>query len=32
MDPEKVQAVEHYNSPEKLKDVQGFLGYANFYR
>jgi hypothetical protein len=32
MDPEKVQAVENWEAPEKLKEVQAFLGFANFYR
>jgi hypothetical protein len=32
MDPEKVQAVENWEAPEKLKEVQAFLGLANFYR
>jgi hypothetical protein len=31
MDPEKVQAVENWEAPEKLKEVQAFLGFANFY-
>jgi hypothetical protein len=31
MDPEKVQAVENCEAPEKLKEVQAFLGFANFY-
>jgi hypothetical protein len=32
MDPEKVQAVENWEALEKLKEVQAFLGFANFYR
>jgi hypothetical protein len=31
MDPEKVQAVEKWEAPEKLKEVQAILGFANFY-
>jgi hypothetical protein len=30
MDPGKVQAVENREPPEKLKEVQAFLGFANF--
>jgi hypothetical protein len=32
MDPEKVQAVENWEAPKKLKEVQAFLGFANFYQ
>jgi hypothetical protein len=32
MDPEKIQAVENWEAPKKLKEVQAFLGVANFYR
>ena len=32
MNLEKVQAVENWEAPEKLKEVQAFLGFANFYR
>jgi hypothetical protein len=32
MDPETVQAVENWETPEKLKEVQAFLGFANFYQ
>lgn len=32
MDPAKVQAVLEWPVPKKLKDVQAFLGFANFYR
>jgi hypothetical protein len=32
MDLEKVQAVENWEALEKLKEVQAFLGFANFYR
>jgi hypothetical protein len=31
MDPEKVQAVENWEAPKKLKEVQAFLGFENFY-
>ena len=32
MDPEKVAAVRDWESPANVKDVQSFLGFANFYR
>lgn len=32
MDPEKVTAILQWAQPENLKDVQAFLGFANFYR
>jgi hypothetical protein len=32
MDPAKVQAVTDWPAPWNLKDVRGFLGFANFYR
>ena len=32
MDPEKVSAVKHWEIPKTIQDVQGFLGFANFYR
>lgn len=31
-DPEKVEAINKWPTPKKLKDVQAFLGFANFYR
>jgi hypothetical protein len=31
MDPAKVQAVTDWPAPQNLKDVRGFLGFANFY-
>jgi hypothetical protein len=31
MDPAKVQAVTDWPAPRNLKDVRGFLGFANFY-
>ncbi|KAK3557454.1 hypothetical protein QTP70_027739, partial [Hemibagrus guttatus] len=32
MDPQKVQAVVDWLSPSSVKEVQRFLGFANFYR
>ena len=32
MDEVKVQAVKSWEEPEKVRDVQCFLGFANFYR
>ena len=32
MDPEKVQAIKEWEAPTTVKGVQGFLGFANFYR
>ena len=32
MDPEKVETVLKWEQPKHLKDVQAFLGFANFYR
>lgn len=32
MDPAKVQAVLDWPTPKKVKDIQAFLGFANFYR
>jgi hypothetical protein len=32
MDPAKVQAVKDWKKPTCVKDVQAFLGFANFYR
>jgi len=32
MDPEKVNAVMDWAAPRGVKDVQSFLGFANFYR
>jgi hypothetical protein len=31
MDPENVQAIENWQAPEKLKEVQAFFGFAIFY-
>ena len=32
MDPAKVAAVRDWPTPRNLRDVRGFLGFANFYR
>jgi len=32
MDPEKVNAVLNWEIPKSIKDIQCFLGFANFYR
>lgn len=32
MDPKKVACVQEWPSPRSIRDVQGFLGFANFYR
>ena len=32
MDPAKVEAILAWETPRSLKDVQAFLGFANFYR
>ena len=32
MDPGKVKAVTEWPTPKNLKDVRGFVGFANFYR
>ena len=32
MDPRKVQVIMDWPEPRKVKDVQSFLGFANFYR
>lgn len=32
MDPQKIQAVVDWPSPSSVKEVQRFLGFANFYR
>jgi len=32
MSPEKVQAIQDWPEPRKVKDIQSFLGFANFYR
>ena len=32
MDPAKVEAIQAWKKPKDLRDVQSFLGFANFYR
>jgi len=32
MEQEKIKAVKEWNTPTKVKDVESFLGFANFYR
>lgn len=32
MDPERVKAIEEWPPPESIRDIQVFLGFANFYR
>jgi hypothetical protein len=32
MEKDKVQAVQDWETPRKLKDVESFLGFTNFYR
>jgi hypothetical protein len=32
MDPEKVAAIMNWGSPSNVRDIRGFLGFANFYR
>ena len=32
MDPAKVEAVTQWPEPQRVKDIQAFLGFANFYR
>src|SRR6185369_9810396 len=32
MDPKKVQTVQEWPTPKTVRDVQSFLGFANFYR
>lgn len=32
MDPKKVEAVQNWETPTCIKDVQAFIGFANFYR
>jgi hypothetical protein len=32
MDPTKVQTIQDWPEPRKVKDVQSFLGFTNFYR
>lgn len=32
MDPEKVRAIQEWETPTNLRDVQAFVGFVNFYR
>ena len=32
MDQSKVQTIQDWPEPRKVKDIQSFLGFANFYR
>jgi len=32
MEQEKIKAVKEWKTPEKVKDMESFLGFANFYR
>ena len=32
MDPKKVACVQEWPTPRSIRDIQGFLGFANFYR
>ena len=32
MDPAKIEAIIKWEAPKTVKAVQGFLGFANFYR
>ena len=32
MDPSKIQTIQDWPEPRKVKDVQSFLGFANFYQ
>ena len=32
MDPDKVKVIQNWPEPQKVKDIQSFLGFANFYR
>jgi hypothetical protein len=32
VDPKKIQAVTDWSTPKTVRDVQCFLGFANFYR
>ena len=32
MDQEKIKTVLEWDAPETVKDIQSFLGFANFYR
>lgn len=32
MDPKKIEAVQEWKTPRSIRDVQSFVGFANFYR
>lgn len=32
VDPEKIRAVEGWQTPKSVRGVRGFLGFANYYR
>ena len=32
MDPRKIKTIQEWATPKRVKDVQSFLGFANFYR
>jgi len=32
MEQEKIKAVKEWKTPTKIKDVESFLGFANFYQ
>jgi hypothetical protein len=32
MDPRKIKAVREWETPQNVKDIQAFIGFANFYR
>jgi len=32
MDPKKVETIKNWETPLNVKDIQSFLGFANFYR
>jgi hypothetical protein len=32
MDPEKIETIQDWPDPRNIRDIQSFLGFANFYR
>ena len=32
MDPKKIEAIQEWKTPRSMRDVQPFVGFANFYR
>ncbi|KAF4886621.1 Transposon Tf2-6 polyprotein [Colletotrichum fructicola] len=32
VDPDKIEAIEHWETPTTIRGVRGFLGFANYYR